>query len=45
MTNGSGNQGVEEEISCSGLDGATDSLAGRAVFRSHLQSGQRVATE
>jgi hypothetical protein len=45
MKDGSGNHRVEEEVCCSGFDGATVSLAGRAVFRSHLHSGQRVATE
>jgi hypothetical protein len=44
MKDGSGHHGVEG-ICCSGFDDATVSLAGRAVFRSHLHSGQRVATE
>ena len=44
MKDGSEIQRVEE-VCCSGFDDATVSLAGRAVLRSHLHSGQRVATE
>ena len=45
MTEGSDNHRVEEGVCCAGFDGATVSLAGRAVLRSHLHRGQRVATE